>query len=170
MTDSGEGVSEGRGKRRTARIVALKALFEGDLVGHDPLEVVARLAAEEAGNRASATYARHLVEGVMRERAAIDREIERAAPAWPIEQLPAIDKNVLRLAIYELIHDNSQVPAKAAINEAIEIAKGFGSESSSRFVNGVLGTVVAGQENRATRNRSSDPAGSVPVASPAGDS
>jgi transcription antitermination protein NusB len=143
--------------RRRARILALQALFEGDLVGHDPLEVVGRLTDEEAGDGSGLAYARHLVEGVVRERLGIDREISRAAPAWPIEQMPAVDKNLLRLAIYELLHDNSQVPAKAAINEAVEIAKGFGSESSSRFVNGVLGTVVAGRESRASSNRGSKP-------------
>jgi N utilization substance protein B len=147
----------------------LKALFEGDLVGHDPLEVVDRLVNEEPAERNVASYARRLIEGVIRDRAAIDAEIVLAAPAWPIEQMPSIDKNLLRLAIYELLHDNSQVPAKVAINEAVEIAKSFGSESSSRFVNGVLGTVVAGQESRAPSNRGSDTAGTVPAVPPAGD-
>ena len=155
--------------RRRARILALKTLFEADLVGHDPLEVIGRLADDESAERNVASYARRLVEGVVRDRLAIDGEIARAAPAWPIEQMPAIDKNLLRLAIYELIHDNSQVPAKVAINEAVEIAKSFGSESSSRFVNGVLGTVVAGQESRASSNCGSDSAGTVPRVPPAAD-
>jgi N utilization substance protein B len=155
--------------RRRARVLALKSLFEGDLVGHDPCEVVGRLVEEESADRNVAAYARRLVEGVIRDRAAIDGEIARAAPAWPIEQMPSIDKNLLRLAIYELLHDNSQVPAKVAINEAVEIAKSFGSESSSRFVNGVLGTVVAGQESRASSNRGSDSPGTVHKARSAGD-
>jgi N utilization substance protein B len=152
--------------RRRARVLALKALFEGDLVGHDPLIVLDRLTDDEENGPAVMPYARHLVDGVVRARASIDREIEHAAPAWPIEQMPAVDKNLLRLAIFELLHDNSQVPAKAAINEAVEIAKGFGSESSSRFVNGVLGTVVAGQESRASSNRGTDAAGTDPEVSP----
>jgi len=155
--------------RRRARILALKALFEGDLVGHDPLMVLGRLADDEENAANAAPYARHLVDGVVRARSMIDQEIERAAPAWPLQQMPAVDKNLLRLAIFELLHDNSQVPAKAAINEAVEIAKGFGSESSSRFVNGVLGTVVAGQESRASSNRGTDSAGTDPVISPDSD-
>jgi N utilization substance protein B len=100
--------------RRRARVLALKSLFEADLVGHDPIEVVGRLVDEAAAERNVANYARRLVEGVVQDRQTIDGEIARAAPAWPIEQMPAIDKNLLRLAIYELIHDNSQVPAKVA--------------------------------------------------------
>jgi N utilization substance protein B len=155
--------------RRRARILALKSLFEGDLVGHDPLDVVGRLVEDETADRNVAAYARRLVEGVIRDRAAIDGEIAHAAPAWPIEQMPSIDKNLLRLAIYELLHDNSQVPPRVAINEAVEIAKSFGSESSSRFVNGVLGTVVAGQETRASSIRGSDSAGTIETVPPTGD-
>jgi N utilization substance protein B len=168
MLDATEDSATGSPRRR-ARVLALKSLFEGDLVGHDPLEVVGRLVDDEPGEVAVVAYARHLVEGVLRERPEIDREITRAAPAWPIEQMPAVDKNLLRLAIYELLHDNSQVPARAAINEAVEIAKGFGSESSSRFVNGVLGTVVAGQESRASSNRGSDSTGTCPIVPPVAD-
>jgi len=133
--------------RRRGRELALQSLYEGDLVGHDPLAVLDRVIAdEELADTKVDLHARRLVAGVTRERAAIDHEISRAAPAWPIEQMPAVDKNLLRLAIYEVLFDNGQVPMKAAINEAVEIAKRFGSESSSRFVNGVLGTVVSGQE------------------------
>ena len=133
------------------------------------MHVLDRLIHEEEQAPTVNQYARHLVSGVVNGRAAIDQEIEGAAPAWPIEQMPAVDKNLLRLAIFELLHDNSQVPAKAAINEAVEIAKGFGSESSSRFVNGVLGTVVAGQESRASSNRGTDSAGTDPAVSPESD-
>lgn len=142
--------------RRWARILALKALFEGDLVRHDPVLVVDRLIDEDSPGRNVESYARRLVVGVVRGQSDIDREIVDAAPAWPIEQMPSIDKSLLRLAIHELIHDNSHVPAKAAINEAVEIAKDFGSESSSRFVNGVLGTILARKQNRASRSRDVD--------------
>ncbi len=135
--------------RRKARIIALQSLYESDLAGHDPLEALDRDLAEEEVDAAAAAYARHLVEGVARERMEIDRKLSQAAPAWPLDQMPPIDKNLLRLAIYELLFDNRQVPMRAVINEAVEIAKVFGSESSSRFVNGVLGTVVAGQVNQA---------------------
>jgi N utilization substance protein B len=148
--DNGLTVKEPRSladPRRRGRELALQSLYESDLVGHDPLTVLARVIAdEELADTMADVHARRLVNGVTREREAIDREISRAAPAWPIEQMPAVDKNLLRLAIYEVLFDNGHVPMKAAINEAVEIAKRFGSENSSRFVNGVLGTVVAGQE------------------------
>jgi N utilization substance protein B len=130
-------------------VLALQALYEADLVGHEPREALDRLVAEEAPEPEAISFSRQLVEGVLRHREVIDREIAAAAPAWPLEQLPAIDKNVLRLAIYEVLFDNRRVPVKAAINEAVEIAKSFGSDNSSRFVNGVLGTVVAGQAGKA---------------------
>jgi len=127
----------------------MQSLYEADLVGHDPMIVLNRaLADEDLEASAAAEHARRLVSGVVRQRDEIDRELARAAPAWPIEQMPSVDKNLLRLAIYEVLFDNDQVPMKAAINEAVEIAKRFGSENSSRFVNGVLGTVAAGQERR----------------------
>lgn len=144
--------NQGRGPRsapRRARVQALQALYEADLVGHDPLEALERDLAEAEAEDEAGGLARHLVEGVVANRPAIDAAIEQAAPAWPLEQMPAIDKNLLRLAIFELLLDNRQVPAKAAINEAVEIAKSFGSDSSSRFVNGVLGTIAAGQGKQA---------------------
>jgi len=132
-------------KRRQARVIALQSLYEADLVGHNPLDALERDLAEVGCDTEVAERARRLVEGVEAHRGDIDRQLVQAAPAWPLEQMPPIDKNLLRLAIYELLFDNRQVPMKAVINEAVEIAKVFGSESSSRFVNGVLGTVVAGQ-------------------------
>jgi transcription antitermination protein NusB len=133
--------------RRRGRELALQSLYEADLVGHDPISILDRVIADDdLADSVADAHARRLVVGVGRLRDEIDREIVRAAPAWPIGQMPAVDKNLLRLAIYEVLFDNGQVPMKAAINEAVEIAKRFGSESSSRFVNGVLGTVVSGQE------------------------
>ncbi len=84
---------------------------------------------------------RLLIEGIFEHKRAIDREIELAAPAFPIGQLSPVDRNTLRIAIFELRYSND-VPVKVAINEAVELAKRFGGESSGRFVNGVLGTVV----------------------------
>jgi N utilization substance protein B len=93
--------------------------------------------AEEAAN-----FARQLVRGVVGNLEKLDDIISSNAPSWPMDQMAKIDKNILRLAIFEILFNND-VPVKAAINEAIELAKSFGSESSSRFVNGVLGTIVA---------------------------
>ena len=87
-------------------------------------------------------FARDLSSGVIKKLAIIDGIIEKAAPQWPIEQIGAIDRNILRLGLFELLYeDKKAVPPKVAINEAIELAKNFGGESSGKFVNGVLGTV-----------------------------
>ena len=78
--------------------------------------------------------------GVIQSKQEIDEKIKRFAPAWPVDQLPAVDRNILRLAIFELLMDN-KVPVSVSINEAVELAKKFGSDSSARFVNGVLSSV-----------------------------
>ena len=130
------------GARRKARALALQALYEIDSVGHKTEEVVTRLLANEVLSEENAAFTRELVSGVIQNREKIDQNIRRFAPAWPIEQIPVIDRNILRLAIYELLFDN-KVPVKVAINEAVELAKTFGSDSSPKFVNGVLGSVSA---------------------------
>jgi len=126
--------------RRKARIAVLQALYEADVSNHDPRTSLTRLSAEEGLNEAQSEFARHLLEGVIKEREAIDDIIRRAAPQWPIEQLSAIDRNILRLAIREILMNNG-APIRAAINEAVELAKSFGSDNSAKFVNGVLGSV-----------------------------
>jgi len=126
--------------RRKARALALQMLYEIDTVGHKVEEVVTRLLAEAGLPEENATFTRELVNGVIQNKKDIDRHIRNFAPAWPIEQIPAIDRNILRLAIFEVLLDN-KVPVKVAINEAVELAKTFGSENSSKFVNGVLGSV-----------------------------
>ncbi|MCL5257001.1 MAG: transcription antitermination factor NusB [Chloroflexi bacterium] len=123
-------------------MIALQVLFEVDATGHDADAVLERQLAEQPVVPEAAEYAGQLVHGVLKNLDRIDGLIANAAPHWPVAQLPKIDKNILRLAIYEVLVDN-RVPTKAAINEAVELAKIFGSESSSRFVNGVLGTVVS---------------------------
>ena len=128
------------GKRRMARILALQALFELDTVGHPPDETIARLLDESAVSAEAEAFARELVQGVLANRDRIDEVIRKTATDWPLEQVAAIDRNILRLAIYEILIDN-RVPMRAAINEAVELAKQFGGESSPRFVNGVLGSV-----------------------------
>jgi N utilization substance protein B len=127
-------------KRRRARAVALQALYEIDFTGRDAGAVVERLMGAAGLSEESGAFVRGLVEGVVRNRDEIDGNIRRFAPAWPLEQLAIIDRNILRLAIFEILFDN-KVPVKVAISEAVELAKGFGSESSAKFTNGVLGSV-----------------------------
>jgi transcription antitermination protein NusB len=127
--------------RRQARIIALQTLYEYDTAHHDVAEVLQRHAADRALSPRVLGYADELVRGVLAHLDRLDETIESAAHEWPLAQMASIDKNVLRVAIYEILYNNA-VPAKAAINEAVELAKSFGSDASSRFVNGVLGTIV----------------------------
>ncbi len=128
--------------RRRARELVLQSLYEMDLTGHTPESALARLVEESGLTDANAAFARELLDGVLRHRRRIDALIEKTAPAWPTEQLSPIDRNILRLAIREFLVDNL-TPVSAAINEAVELAKKFGSDSSGKFVNGVLGSVSA---------------------------
>ncbi len=130
------------GARRKTRAIALQALYEVDCVGHKVDEAVTRLLTEAGLSEENAAFARELVTGVIENKEDIDRNIKRFAPAWPVEQIPTVDRNILRLAIFEVLLDN-KVPVKVAINEAVELAKMFGSDSSPKFVNGVLGSVSA---------------------------
>lgn len=130
------------GMRRKARKLALQMLYEIDTVGHEVEEVITRLLADGKLSEENAVFTRELVNGVIQNKEKIDHTIRRFAPAWPIEQIPVVDRNILRLAIFEILLDN-KVPLKVAINEAVELAKSFGGESSHRFVNGVLGSVSA---------------------------
>jgi len=130
------------GARRKARVLALQVLYEVDSVGHEVEEVVTRLLADERLSAENGAFVRELVSGVIQNKEKIDLNIQNFAPAWPIEQIPLVDRNILRLAIFEVLLDN-KVPVKVAINEAIELAKTFGGDNSSRFVNGVLGSVSA---------------------------
>jgi N utilization substance protein B len=130
------------GVRRKARAVALQALYEVDCTGHDAEAVLTRQLTEARLSEENAGFVQELVSGVIQNKEKIDHNIHGFAPAWPIEQIPAVDRNILRLAIFEILLDN-RVPVKVAINEAVELAKMFGSENSPKFVNGVLGSVSA---------------------------
>jgi N utilization substance protein B len=130
------------GTRRKSRIIALQTLYEIDSVGREAGAVVERLLAEGDLSEENKAFVRELVGGVVRNRDEIDGNIRRFAPAWPIDQMAMIDRNILRLAIFEILFHN-KVPVKVAISEAVELAKGFGSDSSAKFVNGVLGSVSA---------------------------
>jgi len=130
------------GARRKARRLALQALYEVDAAGHEAEGVVDRLLAKERLTDENAGFIRELVSGITRNKDKLDLHIQSFAPAWPIDQISVVDRNILRLAIFEILLDN-KVSVKVAINEAVELAKAFGSDNSSRFVNGVLGSVSA---------------------------
>ncbi len=122
-------------------------LFEIDMTNHPLNQVLERRLEDEALNADGTHFLHHLVMGVWEHRSYLDTVIAEAAPNWPIAQMPGIDKAILRIALFELLVDHvEQTPMKAVINEAVELAKNFGSDNSSRFVNGVLGTIV-GREN-----------------------
>lgn len=131
--------------RHLQRSIAMQSLFEWDFQGrHDERmkEIVARNQEEFAPGIEDYAFATQIVEGILTKRATIDQLIEKCAPEWPLDQVTVVDRNILRLGIYELLFGNyDEVPPKVAINEAIELAKTFGAESSARFVNGVLGTI-----------------------------
>jgi len=128
--------------RRQARIVALQTLFEVDSVNH-PVDLVLSQRLEETPLAADGeVFAKHLVLGVLEHRPGLDSLISELATDWPLEQMAIVDRNILRIAMFELTVDG-QTPVKVAINEAVELAKLFGSDSSRRFVNGVLGTLVS---------------------------
>ncbi len=130
------------GERRRARVLALQTLYEADSVGHEVEGVVNHLLDKERLSEENASFTRELVRRVIQNKEKIDENIQSLAPAWPLEQIPMVDRNILRLAILEILFDN-KVPVKVAINEAVELAKTFGSDNSPKFVNGVLGSVSA---------------------------
>jgi N utilization substance protein B len=132
--------------RRKSRIAAFQTLYERDLTGHDAAQALARHANELELSAEQASFARSLVDGVIEHQNALDDVIRQAATQWPVEQLSAVDRNILRLAIREILMNNG-APIRAAINEAVELAKTYGSESSARFVNGVLGSVSVSLAN-----------------------
>ena len=140
-----------RGGRRQARILAFQVLYEVDVAHHPPGEVLERLLAAEPVDPKVASYARELVGGVLRERPGLDRTIQEHAPTWPLRQMAAVDRTILRLGLYECRHQRGIVPVKVAINEAIELAKLYDGDSSPRFINGVLGRLAATGEERVER-------------------
>jgi N utilization substance protein B len=129
--------------RHRARIAALQTLFEIDCAGHNAARVLEHRLEEAALPQSGTDFTRELVEGVGAHQDDLDALIGRYAPEWPVEQIAIIDRNILRIAIFEILLGNGDTPVKVAINEAVELAKEFGSDSSGRFVNGVLGSLVA---------------------------
>jgi len=123
----------------------MQTLFESDFNNYDSKkakEILERNLREFAPGLEDTSFTKKLVEGILKNKEKIDKIIEKVAPEWPFHQIAVVDRNVLRLGLFELLFEKKEeVPSRVAINEAIEIAKTFGSESSGRFVNGVLGTV-----------------------------
>lgn len=130
--------------RHRARAAALQALFELDQTNHTTTAVIERISHDEMFNVEGREFFARLVQGGWERRDELDAIIERVAPTWPIHQMPGVDKAVLRIALFEILFDTAtdKAPVKAVINEAVELSKHYGSDSSSRFVNGVLSTVV----------------------------
>ncbi|MCK6462918.1 MAG: transcription antitermination factor NusB [Candidatus Pacebacteria bacterium] len=131
--------------RHLSRSVAMQSLFEWDFHGSSDSKIdsiISRNVEHFAPGLEDISFVKDLVKGVVKKKETIDKIIEKAAPEWPLSQIAAVDRNVLRIGLYELIFGKrSEVPYKVAINEAIELAKTFGGDSSGKFVNGVLGTV-----------------------------
>lgn len=132
--------------RHLGRIVALQTLYEFEFrtQSEDSSVVVDEILDRNLERYDSAIddkgFVRELVEGVIAQQSALDTTIQPIAPDWPIEQIARVDRSILRIGLYELLHRADKVPPKVAINEAVELAKAFGSDNSSKFVNGVLGT------------------------------
>ncbi len=132
--------------RHIARSIVLQTLFELDFRDYSelelPEEILTRDASEFANDVVDLIFVRSLLLGVLSKKNEIDLVIEKAAPDWPLSKISVIDRNILRIGLYELLFsDSKEVPAKVAINEAIELSKNYGGEKSSKFVNGVLGSV-----------------------------
>jgi len=135
------------GSRRKARITALQVLYDLECTQHKAEEPLARLATEKALSQETLNFSEHLVQGVLHNKPRLDSHIEHFAPAFPVEQMSIIDKTILRLAIFEILFNN-KTPFKVVINEAVEIAKIFGSDSSPRLINGVLGSIISERNKR----------------------
>ena len=131
--------------RHLSRSIAMQSLYEWDFSGKKPEtlhKIVEKNIREFGPGLSDPKFVWQLIDGVKEKLPQLDKIIEKAAPEWPLEQINIIDRNILRLGLYELLYGNKdEVPPKVAINESIELAKIFGGESSGRFINGVLGTI-----------------------------
>lgn len=158
--------------RHLSRSIVLQSLFEWDLNAIDKKDVPATLlrnVEEFAPNKTDLPFMERLLDGILQKQGELDLVIEKAAPEWPIDRISPVDRNILRLGLYELLFaDRNEVPAKVAINEAIELAKQFGGDNSSRFVNGVLGAVYKeigepGKNETSKRKKKDLPFDQMPV-------
>jgi transcription antitermination protein NusB len=127
--------------RRRARRVTLETLYEYDIANHLPGEVLERRLLENPMEKTGVEFASRLIQGVIQHQDEMDTLIAKYAPEWPLDQMAVIDRNILRIAIFEFLIE-AETPVKVAINEAVELAKTYGSDSAPRFINGVLGTLA----------------------------
>ena len=127
--------------RHRARIVTLQTLYELEFAANSETSILERNLKEKELPREVATFAGSLVSGVIANKQLLDNTIGRFATAFPVDQLAAMDRNILRLALFEITV--KEVPPKVAINEAVELAKEFGADTSPKFINGVLGSVIS---------------------------
>jgi len=138
--------------RHLSRSIVMQSLYEWDFSGRKPealRKIVEKNIKEFGPGLDDETFVWQLITGVVERLSQIDKIIEKAAPEWPIDQITIVDRNVLRIGLYELLYENKEeVPQKVAINEAIELAKTFGGENSGKFINGVLGTVYKEVEKK----------------------
>lgn len=144
--------------RHLARAIAMQSLYEWDFYGgsRDVSEMAKRNLAEQPESFDETDFTLSIVKGVMDHREEIDQAISTFAPDWPLAKITTVDRNILRIGVYELLF-NFDIPSKVAINEAIELAKTFGGESSGKFVNGVLGAVYRDQLARGVEKASDKP-------------
>lgn len=152
--------------RRLGRELALKALYQHDLVGGSAEELLEYLGTEERVPAVSLAFARELVRDVLDERRRLDDLIQRYSREWPLERMAAVDRNILRLGVCELLF-HLETPVSVVINEAVELAKRYGELESYRFVNGILGQVARDLPQRAEEARREE-GGEGPGAIPAG--
>ena len=137
--------------RHLARSIVLQSLYEWEFYNKKPdlTEIVERNIEEFGAGINEPEFVWRIVKGVTENLDSLDKIITQAAPQWPLSQISIVDRNVLRIGIYELLYaDKNEVPEKVAINEAIELAKNFGGANSRKFINGVLGTVYKEMENK----------------------
>ena len=136
--------------RHLSRTLAMQALYQWDFNGQNDKDLAGILDSvfkEFASGFDDEGFAQSIVQGVIKERKEIDKLISKHATEWPIEQITIVDRNILRIGIFELRY-NPDIPSKVAINEAIEVAKAYGGESSGKFVNGVLGAIYKEMEKK----------------------
>lgn len=129
--------------RHLSRVIAMQTLYEANFRENGNIDEILKKNVSARQEKIDKSFIKKIISGVQKKEAEIDKLIEKSAPEWPIEQIAAVDKTILRIAIFELLYD-TEVPPKVAIDEAVEISKTFGGENSSKFVNGVLGTVYRG--------------------------
>ncbi len=145
-------------QRHLARTLAMQTLYEWDFFGkeRDAFQLLERNLEHFAPELEEKEFCTSIVKGVLEHQKDIDDTITTFAPDWPLEKITTVDRNVLRIGVYELIW-SEEIPSKVAINEAIEVAKAFGGESSGKFVNGVLGAVYRAQLKKGVEKEADKP-------------